>query len=163
MDGVASEHFTPDRSTAGAAWVTAQMRLFIPRAPEVAFDFFADLRNEPRYNAQVSAVRKTSSGPVSLNTTFEGRHRGFGAVTWQLTEFDRPNHVVVEGRVGDGVYRWTSDFEPALDGTWMIGRMDWQPPRRLRPFRRLLSLILSMNARRSFGRMARLLSARRRR
>jgi hypothetical protein len=133
------------------------VRLFIPRAPQDVFDFFADLRNEPHYNGQVSAIRKTSPGPIGPNSTFEGRHRGFGPVSWQLTEFDRPTHVVVEGRVGEGVYRWTSNFEAAAGGTWMTGRMEWQPPHRWRPFRRVLGAMLYLNARRSFRRMSRML------
>ena len=52
--------------------VTAGVRVFVHREPEVVFDYFADLRNEPTYNGQVSAIRKTSDGPIGLNTTFEG-------------------------------------------------------------------------------------------
>jgi hypothetical protein len=137
--------------------VTARVRIFIPREREAVFDYFADLRNEPQYNRQVSGIRKTSPGPIAQNTTFEGSHAGFGPVSWRLTEYERPSHVVIEGGVGQGAYRWTSDFEPGDGGTWMTGRMEWQPPRRWRLFRRLLGAILSLNARRSFGRMAEVL------
>jgi hypothetical protein len=44
--------------------VTAQVRIFIAGMPEVVFDYFADLRNEPQYNRQVSGITKTSPGPV---------------------------------------------------------------------------------------------------
>ena len=121
---------------------------------DVVFDFFADLRNEPQYNRQVSGIRKTSPGPIGQNTTFEGSHRGLGPVTWRLSEYERPNHVVIEGGVGQGAYRWTSDFDPAGNGTWMTGTMEWRPPARLLPLRRLLGVILHVNARRSFRRMA---------
>ena len=134
--------------------VTAAVRLFIPRTAETVFDFFADLRNEPQYNGQVSRVRKTSTGPIARYTTFEGLHRGFGRVTWQLVEFDRPHHIAIEGIVGHGVYRWSSDLVSVKGGIWFTGRMEWQPPARWRPFRRLLGALLSWNARRTFGRMA---------
>ncbi|HET9084229.1 MAG TPA: SRPBCC family protein [Candidatus Limnocylindrales bacterium] len=134
--------------------VSARVRIFVRRTPEVVFDFFADLRNEPQYNSQVSAIRKTSGGPIGRNTSFEGSHRGFGRVSWRLAEYDRPRHLVIEGCVGTGEYRWTSDFEPAEGGTWMAGRMEWLPPPRWRPFRRLLGVVLQINARRSFRRMA---------
>jgi len=137
--------------------VTAQVRIFIRREPNVVFDFFADLRNEPRYNQQVSGIRKTSPGPIDRDTTFAGQHLGIGPVTWRLSEYERPNHVVVEGRVGEGVYRWRSDFEAAAGGTWMTGRMEWQPPARWRFLRPLLAPILAWNARRSFRRMAQVL------
>ena len=133
------------------------MRTFISREPETVFDYFADLRNEPDYNQQVSGIRKTSPGPIGQHTEFEGSHPGFGRVTWRLAEYDRPNHVAIEGGVGQGAYRWTTDFERAEGGTWMTGTMEWQPTPRWRPFRPLLGLILHLNARRSFRRMAQVL------
>ena len=145
---------TEDARASFASSVTARVRVFLPQAPGVVFDYFSDLRNEPQYNGQVSGIRKTSSGPIGLNTTFSGSHRGLGPVTWRLSEYDRPNHVVVEGGVGQGAYRWTSDFEPAPRGTWMTGTMEWQPPAWLRPFRPLLAVILQVNARNSFRHMA---------
>jgi hypothetical protein len=129
---------TRDLSSFEPRTVTGQVRIFIARMPEVAFDYFADLRNEPEYNRQVSGITKTSPGPVGQDTRFEGSHRGFGRATWRLSEYQRPEHVVIEGNVGQGAYRWTSDFEAAEGGTWMTGRMQWLPPRRWRPFRGLL-------------------------
>ena len=144
----------PERGASGPRPVSAGVRIFIARDPEVVFDYFADLRNEPQYNQQVSGITKTSPGPVGQDTTFEGSHVGLGPVTWRLDEYERPKHVVIEGQVGQGAYRWTSDFETAKGGTWMNGRMEWQPPPRWRPFRRLLGVVLGWNARRSFRRMA---------
>jgi hypothetical protein len=137
--------------------VTAEVRVYVAREQDAVFDYFADLRNEPRYNGQVAGITKTSPGPIGADTTFEGSHRGFGRVTWRLSEYERPRHVVIEGLVGQGVYRWTSDFEAAEGGTWMTGRMEWEPPARWRLFRRLLALILKWNARRSFRRFAHVL------
>ena len=153
---------TRDAATAATpdpgAPLTAGVRVFIPRSPEAVFDFFADLRNEPRYNGQVSDIRKTSVGPIGLGTTFEGSHVGLGQVSWRLAEYERPRRVVIEGGVGQGSYRWTSDLSAAAGGTWLQGTMEWQPPRGWRMFRRLLEAILQVNARRSFGRMAKLLA-----
>jgi hypothetical protein len=149
-----------DPGLSGPRPITAQVRVFIACTPDVVFDFFADLRNEPQYNSQVSGITKTSPGPIGPNTTFEGRHRGFGHVTWRLAEYLRPRCVVVEGIVGQGVYRWTSDFAAANGGTWMTGRMEWQPPPRWRPFQPLLAAILQWNARRSFRLMAEVLQSR---
>lgn len=148
---------TADGVAPAAALVTADVRILIPRATDVVFDYFADLRNEPQYNGQVRRVTKTTPGPIGLGTTFEGLHRGFGPVTWRLSEYYRPRHVAIEGRVGHSVYRWVSDFESAPDGTWMTGRMEWQVPEGWRWLRPLLRLILHWNARRSFRRMAQVL------
>jgi hypothetical protein len=88
---------------------------------------------------------------------FEGSHLGLGRVSWRLSEYERPAHVVIEGGAGQGGYRWTSDFEAGDGGTWMTGRMEWQPPRRWRVFRPLLEAILRINAHRSFRRMSQVL------
>lgn len=145
------------QSSPQGAPVTARVRVYVPREPGAVFDYFADLRNEPKYNGQVSGIRKTSPGPVALDTTFEGFHRGFGHVSWRVSEFERPKHVAIEGGVGRGSYRWTSDFEPANGGTWMIGSMEWLPTPLWRHFRPLLEIALRFNARRTFGRMAKVL------
>jgi Polyketide cyclase / dehydrase and lipid transport len=137
--------------------VTAHVRIFVRRAPEEVFDYFADLRNEPQYNGQVSGIRKTSPGPIGPGATFEGSHVRLGRVTWRLSEFERPKHVAIEGGVGQGAYRWTSDFEAAQGGTWMTGGMEWQPPPSWGRFGPLLRGILRLNARRSFRRMAHVL------
>jgi hypothetical protein len=62
---------TRDVRSPQAASVTARVRTFIAREPETVFDYFADLRNEPNYNGQVSAIRKSSPGPIGNNTVFE--------------------------------------------------------------------------------------------
>ena len=134
--------------------VTARVRVFVPRSPEAVFDFFADLRNEPQYNGQVADITKASPGPVGAGTTFEGSHVGLGRVSWRLSEYERPCHVVIEGGVGQGAYRWTSDLTPAAGGTWFSGTMEWRPPRPWRWLRPVLELVLRINARRAFARMA---------
>lgn len=134
--------------------VTADVRVFIARRPEAVFDYFADLRNEPEYNRQVRGILKTSPDPIGADTTFEGLHRGFGRITWRLAEYDRPRHVAIEGIVGRGLYRWVSDLEPAGNGTWINGHMEWRPPPPWRHFRGLLGRVLAWNARRAFRRFA---------
>jgi hypothetical protein len=137
--------------------IVALVQVFIARKPGAVFDYFSDLRNEPQYNSDVREIMKTSPGGIGQGTTFEGLHRGFGSVTWRLSEYRRPAHVVIEGRIGRGAYRWESDFEEARGGTRMAGRMEWQPPARWRPFRFLLGPFLRWNARRSFRRLANVL------
>lgn len=149
-----------DRSTRSSSLVTAHVRVFIPRSPEIVFTYFVDLRNEPEYNSQVREIVKTSPDPIGRDATFVGVHRGLGRVAWRLVEYDAPKHVTIEGVVGKGTYRWVSDFEPAGDGTWLIGRMEWEPPRAWRRFRSILGPILAWNASRSFRRLAAVLEHR---
>lgn len=139
--------------------ISADIELHVARDPEAVFDYFVDLRNEPQYNGQVSGIRKTSPGPIGPETTFEGRHRGFGSVTWRLSEYDRPRHAVIEGEIGGGTYRWSSDLAAIPGGTRMKGHMEWRSPSRWGPLRPLLAAILAWNARRSFRRMATVLEA----
>ncbi len=135
--------------------VIAEVQVFVARPPEEVFAYFADLRHEPEYNAQVHDIRKTTEGPLRLGTTFEGQHDGLGAVSWTLVEFDAPRHVAIEGRVGSGSYRWVSDLEPAGEGgTTMHGRMEWRPPNAVRLLSPVLAPILRLKARRSFARFA---------
>jgi hypothetical protein len=139
--------------------ITAQVEVFVPRPPRIVFEFFADLRNEPRYNPQVRDIRKTTEGPLARGTTFEGQHAGLGSVSWTLVEFDAPHHVAIEGRVGAGSYRWVSDFEPSGDGTTIRGRMEWQPGNVLRFFAPVLGPLLRLNAQRTFGKLAEALTS----
>ncbi len=123
----------------------------IARSPEAAFDFFADLRNEPEWNhAHVHDVRMTSPPPIGQGTTFEGRHPGFGTATWQLVEYDRPRHLVIEGFVGKAPYRYVGDFD-SLDGeTLFRGRVEWSPRGIWRALGPLLHPLLRLRVRRSF-------------
>ena len=58
--------------------VESEHEIRIARSPEAAFDFFADLRNEPEWNhGHVRDVRMTSAPPIGQGTTFEGRHPAF--------------------------------------------------------------------------------------
>ena len=68
--------------------ISTQVEVFIPRPPQTVFEYFADLRHEPEYNARVHDVRKTTDGPLTCGTRFEGLHDGIGTVSWTLVEFD---------------------------------------------------------------------------
>lgn len=136
--------------------IATQVEVFIPRQPQAVFEYFADLRHEPEYNARVHDVRKTTDGPLACGTRFEGLHDGIGAVSWTLVEFDAPRHLAIEGHVGKGVYRWVSDFEvaPIGEGTTVHGRLEWQPGGALARLGVLLQPLLGFEARRSFRRLA---------
>lgn len=148
------------RGGAAVKPITAQVDVFVPQAPEVVFEYFADLRHEPGYHRQVHHIRKTTGGPLARGTRFEGLHSGLGAVSWTLVEYEAPRHLAIEGQVGSGTYRWVSDFEPAAEGagTTMHGSMEWRPGAALRLFSPLLRPLLAFNARRSFGKFAEVLA-----
>jgi hypothetical protein len=142
--------------------IVAHVHRYIPVPPERVFAYFVDLRNEPDYNRQVRDITKITSGPVGIGTEFRGEHIGFGSVSWRVTEFQAPRHVVIEGTVGDGTYRWRGDLERAPGGTWFNGDMEWEPARPRRGVRWLMRLALQLNARRAFRKMAQVLARERR-
>ncbi len=123
----------------------------ISRSPEVVFDYFADLRNEPEWNhGHVRDVRMTSAPPIGRDATFEGRHPGFGSATWKLVEYERPWHLVIEGLAGAAPYRYVGDLQPAEGGTLFKGRVEWDPGGVWRALGPLLHPLLRFRARRSF-------------
>ena len=132
--------------------IEACVALHVARSTEDTFAFFVDLRNEPTYNSQVRDIHKTTPGPIGFGTTFEGEHIGFGRVSWRLSEFEAPRHVVIEGEVGGSPYRWVGDFVPSGDGTDMIGRMEWSPRGIWRALGPIPRLVLAANAKRAFQR-----------
>lgn len=140
--------------------ITAEVDVFIPRPPEVVFEYFADLRHQPEHNPQVHDIHQTTAGPLALGTRFEGQLAGFGSASWTLVEFDAPRHLAIEGRVGSGTYRWVSDLEAVGEGsgTTLHGRMEWTPGLLVRLFSPVLGALLHLTARRSLGRLAEVLT-----
>ena len=123
----------------------------IAASPDAAFDFFADLRNEPKWNqGHVRDVRMTSAPPIGRGTTFEGMHPGFGTATWRLLEYERPRHLVIDGFAGSAPYRYVGDFEPVDGGTLFRGRVEWEPRGIWRALGPLLHPLLKLRVRRSF-------------
>ncbi len=101
---------TRDPRASQPASVTARVRIFIAREQEVVFDYFADLRNEPQYN------RAGLWNPQDFARADRAKHHLRGIACWP-----RASHLatigvrtadarLIEGGVGQGAYRWTSDF-----------------------------------------------------
>lgn len=132
--------------------VVAEHETQIKRPREIVFDFFADLRNEPEWNhGHVRDVSMTSAPPIGLGTTFEGKHPGFGKATWKLVEYERPQHIVIEGFAGKSPYRYVGDFESVNGTTLFRGRVEWEPRGIWRLLGPLLRLLFKFRARRSFN------------
>lgn len=134
--------------------VSAVADVEINREPEVVFGYFADLRNEPEWNrGHVRNVTMTSPGPVGLGSTFEGDHFALGKATWRLTEYDWPRHLVVEGRVGSGTYRYAGDLLRQDGATIFRGHIEWEPQGLWRMLGPVLHVLLSIQTKRSFRRL----------
>ena len=60
---------------------------------EEVFDFVADERNEPRYNARMVRAEKVSGDPIGAATRFETELKTLGrtmSMTVEFTRFERP-------------------------------------------------------------------------
>lgn len=133
--------------------IAATSHVHIARKPEDVFAYFADLRNEERWNLNhVHDVEMLTPEPIGKGSRFVGRHARFGRATWIVTAFDPPRHVALEGEALGGPYRYVADFAPDAGGTRMSGRMEWEPARGGRVLAPLLQQVLRTQARRSFQR-----------
>lgn len=131
--------------------IRAHYETTIQRPPDQVFRYFADFRNEPRWNqGHVEDVVMTTPDPIGLGTIFEGHHKGFGRATWRIVEFVPSSRIVIEGDVGAGTYRYAGQLWPQNGATRFLGTVEWQPGTLLRPFGPLLALILKLRTRRSF-------------
>ena len=134
--------------------ISAEVEVLIEWEPEIVFAYFADLRNEPKWNrGHVKDVTMTSSEPIGLGTTFEGKHSSFGKATWRLAEYDPPLRIVVDGLVGRAPYRYVGNLERQDGATMFRGRIEWEPYGAWRALGPLLPFILKFQAKHSFKRL----------
>ena len=91
---------------------------------EEVFDTVADQRNEPRYNARMTASTQLTDGPIGVGTRFEATVLSRGKhlpVTIEYTDFERPHLIasrsVMAGAVAAGHIR----CDPIAGGT----RFSW--------------------------------------
>jgi carbon monoxide dehydrogenase subunit G len=91
----------------------------LDQAPDVVFDFLADVENEPAWNPDVISARSTSPGPVGAGATRTGEYKHIGRVDTTITTYDRPRRL--EFRATGKQADMTLDFRfaPAGAGTRM--------------------------------------------
>jgi uncharacterized protein YndB with AHSA1/START domain len=70
-----------------------ELHTVVARPVEEVFDFLADIRNETRWNPRVIRIDQTSSGPIGVGATFEGRYQGLGTLQTHLVEYERPTRL----------------------------------------------------------------------
>ena len=97
--------------------ITAEAELQLSRPLEEVFDFWADVRNENDWNPGSQGWEQTSPGPVGPGTTFKGEVQGMGAMTMEVTEYQRPFRVTHSGSAKSFGFASTLIFEPSGSGT----------------------------------------------
>lgn len=104
--------------------------IVIARPVEEVFDFVADQRNEPRYNARMLRAEKLTDGPLGAGTRFraeiEGRRRPV-EMTIECTEYERPRRLASTTHLSAMEIRGGLAFEPVLEGTRMRWRWNLRP------------------------------------
>jgi hypothetical protein len=114
---------------------------------EAVFDFAADQRNEPRYNARMVSAAKITDGPVGRGTVFRSAARSMGRsaeMRVELTGYDRPARLTSLTTMRQADIDGTLTFEPARSGT----RMLWSWRVRPKGAVRLLAPLIAWTGRR---------------
>ena len=84
----------------------------VDRPVEEAFDFVADLENEPTFNPDASNVVRTTDGPIGLGTTYEEDVRPLGHFVVRIHEYDRPRLLGFDARNPRAEIRVLFHFRP---------------------------------------------------
>jgi uncharacterized protein YndB with AHSA1/START domain len=121
--------------------------IVIGRPVEEVFDFVADECNEPRFNAQMRLVEKTSEGPIGLGTQYRAEvvsGRQVVPMVIEYTGFERPRMLASTTRMSSMDIRYALTFDPVSQGTRMRWVGDVQP----KGYLRLMSPIVGWMGRR---------------
>ncbi len=119
----------------------------IGRSVEEVFDFVADERNEPRYNAHMVRAEQISEGPISEGTRFRAELRTMGRTLPMVVEFtgyERPARLASVTRSSMMETEGALTFEPVYEGA----RMRWSCDVRPRGAMRLMAPLVGVLGRR---------------
>jgi uncharacterized protein YndB with AHSA1/START domain len=98
--------------------------IVIDRPLEDVFDYVADERNEPTYNAQMRFAEKISDGPIGVGTQYRAEVVSGGRpvpMVIRVTEYERPRRLASKTTMSSMDVAYTLTFEPVGEGT----RMRW--------------------------------------
>ena len=98
--------------------------IVIDRSVEDVFDYVADERNEPTYNAQMRLAEKISEGPIGVGTQYRAEVVSGGrpvSMVIETTEYERPWRLASMTTMTAMDIAYTLTFEPVREGT----RMRW--------------------------------------
>lgn len=104
-------------------WIQGEVE--IERPIGEVFAFVADERNEPRYNADMLHVRKRTSGPIGVGTSWKvelASHGRITPMTIDVVDFDPPHRLVSHTSIAAMEIDGALTFEPTERGT----RMQWE-------------------------------------
>ena len=112
------------------AMARVEGEITISRPVEEVFDFVADERNEPRYNARMVRAEQISEGPIGEGTRFHTELRTMGRTMPMVAEFtayERPSRLASATRSSMMETEGALTFEPVPEGTRMLWSWDVRP------------------------------------
>jgi hypothetical protein len=99
--------------------------ILIDRPVEEVFDFVADSRNEPSFNAAMASVELLTPLPIGRGTRFRARMGQAGMeMLVELTEFDRPHRL--GSHTTSAMMETSGALTFAAGGDGTIMSWDWQ-------------------------------------
>ena len=103
--------------------------IVIERPREEVFTFLADLENVPRWNPAIEVTLKTSPASVGVGTTYRQvrsvpRRR---EERFEITGFDPPRRLLIEGDVGSFRARIGYSFETVAEATRLTNWVELEP------------------------------------
>lgn len=104
--------------------------IVIERPVEAVFDFVADERNEPKYNARMTGARMVSPEPIGVGSRFQAVMTGPGGpaeLMIEFTSFERPHCLSSRTHLSNMEIEGRLIFEPIPEGTRMRWVWDLQP------------------------------------
>jgi uncharacterized protein YndB with AHSA1/START domain len=134
----------------------------ISRPVEEVFDFVADERNEPRYNARMVRAQQISEGPIGEGTRFQTELRTMGrAMTMvvQFTDYERPSRLASVTSSSMMETEGALTFEPVHGGTLMRWSWDVRPRGAMKLMAPLVGAIGRRQEREIWGQLKRLLES----
>ena len=108
--------------------MTITVDLHIDCPPATAFDLMADVRNEPRWNDDVSKAELTTDEPIGHGSQFITYHRRpLGQFESTITMFDRPERLEFAATSKRMDLSISLTFTESGSGTFMHGTFDPKP------------------------------------
>ena len=104
--------------------------IVIDRPLEDVFDYVADERNEPTYNAQMRLAEKISDGPIGVGTQYRAEVVSGGrpvSMVIEFTEYERPRRLASRTTMAAMDIAYTLTFEPVPEGTRMLWSGEIEP------------------------------------
>ena len=104
--------------------------IVINRPVDEVFDFVADARNEPLYNALMLRAEKLTPGPIGIGTRFRDQIAltvGPAAIAIEIIDYERPRRLTESIRLSRMDIRGGLTFDPVPGGTRMRWSWEWMP------------------------------------